>query len=325
MRPPDGLLRKIQWREHTGTMRNRIHRSMLILPVNNPKFVAKAYLRQADAIVLDLEDAVPPQEKVEARRLLKDAIKAVGLGGADVFVRVNNEPELIEGDVEAALCKGLHGIFVPKIDSGDQVRCIVQMISAKEHRKDAAVGGIVLSLHVESPRGVLRLEEVSCASTRTESLSLGVDDYCREMGIESPEDGEALLYALARMAVVSAAYGINALGVIGSVAGFKDLAGFERAAIRSKKLGFKGAYCIHPDQVPILNRVFSPAPAKVTQARKIVAAFKEGIASGRAALSIDNRMIDTPIYKQALQCLELAKEIEDLETRKQKALRLIGK
>ncbi len=303
-------------------MRNRIHRSMLILPVNNPKFVAKAHLRGADAIVLDLEDAVPPNEKVEARQLLRDAVKSVGAHGADVFVRVNNESELIEGDLEAAICPGLHGIFVPKIDSGDQVRRIEELICAKEAMHGLDRDAVVLSLHVESPLGILRLEEIVSASNRTESMSMGVDDYCREMGIDASEDGEEVLYPLAQMSVVCAAYGINALGVVGSVAGFKDLTNFERAAIRSKKLGFKGAYCIHPDQIPILNRVFSPTPAKIAQARKIVAAFEEGIASGKAAVSLDNRMIDTPIYKQALQCLRLAKEISELESRKQEAQKL---
>ncbi len=306
-------------------MNSRIHRSMLILPVNNPKFVAKAHARGADAIVLDLEDAVPPSEKIEARKLLKDAIRAVGAGGADVFVRVNNEDQLIEGDVEAALEPRIHGIFVPKIDSGDQVRRVERLIADKEQARNMAAGAISVSLHVESPRGILHLEEIAAAGTRTESMSMGVDDYCREMGVEASEEGEEVLYPLSKVAVVCAAHGIQPLGVVGSVAAFKDLTSFERAALRSKKLGFKGAYCIHPDQVQILNRVFSPTPAEIAHARKIVAAFEEGLRSGKAAVSLDNRMIDTPIYKQALRCLQLAKDIEELERRKQEALDLIQK
>lgn len=303
-------------------MAKKIHRSMLILPVNNAKFVAKAHLRGADAIVLDLEDAVPPSEKVEARKLLRDAIRSVGSRGADVFVRINNEPDLIQGDVEAAMCPWLHGIFIPKVDSGDQVRHVEQIICGKQDSHDLRPESLVLSIHVESPLGILRLEEIATAGVMAESMSMGVDDYCREMGIESSEHAEALVYPLARLAVVCAAYGINALGVLGSVAGYKDVKTFEQAALRSKRLGFKGAYCIHPDQVPILNKVFTPTPAQIAQARKTVAAFEQGIASGRAAVSLDNRMIDTPIYKQALRCLELAEEIEALEKRKHEAMKL---
>jgi len=301
-------------------MTTTIHRSMLILPVNNPKFVAKAHLRGADAIVLDLEDAVPPREKGEARKLLKGAIRTVGAGGADVFVRVNNDPELLSDDIKASMCAGLYGIFVPKIDSGEQVRRIEQMIAEHEKANDLPPKSVRVSLHIESPRGVLRFQEIAEAGTRTESMSMGVDDYCREMGIEASEDGDEISYPLSQMAVVCAAYGIQALGVMGSVAAFKDLTSFERAALKTKRLGFKGAYCIHPDQVPVLHRVFSPTPAQIAQAKKIVAAFEKGLDSGKAAISLDNRMVDTPIYKQALLCLELADAIAALERRKQEAL-----
>jgi citrate lyase subunit beta/citryl-CoA lyase len=301
-------------------MKNRIQRSMLILPVNNGKFIAKAHLRGADAIVLDIEDAVPPGEKIAARNLLKDAIKKVGSGGADVFVRVNNEPELIRGDIEASLYEGLYGLFIPKIDSGTQVREIEQMIAQAEKEMHWDHLPVSVSLHVESPRGIMRFEDIACAGARTESMSLGVDDYCREMGIEPSEEGDELLFPLTHMVIVCAAFGIRALGVQGSVAGFKDLTSFENAAGKSRNLGCKGAYCIHPDQVPILNRVFSPSPARVAHARRIVAAFEDGLKNGRAAVSLDNRMVDTPIYKQALACLELAEGIGDLEQRKQRAL-----
>jgi len=302
-------------------MRNSIHRSILILPVNNQKFISKAHLRGADAIVLDLEDAVPPGEKITARKLLKDAIKQVGSGGANVFVRINNDPELIKGDIEASLHDGIYGLFVPKIDAGSQVRDIEQTILDLESRRHPRRRPVSLSLHVESPRGVLRCEDIASAGSRTESMSLGVDDYCREMGIEPSEEGEELLLPLTKMAIVCAAFGIHALGVQGSVAGFKDLTSFENAAVKSRNLGCKGAYCIHPDQVPILNRVFSPSPARIAQARRIVAAFEKGVREGRAAVSLDNRMVDTPIYRQALACLELAKGIEELERRKQDSLR----
>jgi citrate lyase subunit beta/citryl-CoA lyase len=294
---------------------------MLILPINNPRFVEKAHLRGADAIVLDLEDAVPPSEKDTARRLVKDAIELVGRGGADVMVRVNHEPSLLEADLAASVHRGLHGIFVPKIESADEVRRLEATLSDLESERGIPPGHVKLSLHVETPRGLLNMREIACAGDRAESMSLGVDDYCLQLGIEPSEEGTELLVPLTMMVIVCRAAGLSPLGILGTVAGFKDTDGFEKAAVRGRNLGCSGAYCIHPGQVPILNRVFSPAPVEVDHARRAVEAFELGLKQGKAAVSLDGSMVDTPIYKRAKLILERAAAIEQTERRKAEALR----
>lgn len=301
-------------------MTPHVQRSMLILPAHNLRFVEKAYLRGADAIVLDLEDSVPPGEKENARKLVREAMHLVGKGGADVLVRVNNAPAHLLDDIQAAVSPGLHGIFLPKVESPDQVADVEAAITELEREQSMEPGSVKLSLHVESPLGILNVKETAAAGSRAESMSLGVDDYCLHLGIEPSDDCTELIFPLTMMVIASKAYQISPLGILGTVAGFRDVEGFEKAAERGRNLGCSGAYCIHPNQVPILNRVFSPAPVKVDHARRAVAAFEEGVSQGKAAVSLDGRMVDTPIYKQARLLLDRAEAVEQVERRKAEAL-----
>ncbi len=306
-------------------MESRLQRSILILPVNVPRFVEKAYLRGADAIVLDLEDAVPPSEKAAARKFVKQSIDLAGRGGADVFVRVNNEPTLLDDDVEASVHPGLHGIFLPKVESREDVLSLEAHIAELEGERGIEPRRVKLSLHIESPAALLKMQEIATASTRIESISLGQDDYCLSLGVEPSPGGSELFLPLSMMATVCKAVGISAIGILGSVAGFRDLEGFERAAEAGRQLGCTGAFCIHPDQVGILNRVFSPSAAKVEHARRVIEAFEEGLRQGRASVTLDDRMVDTPVYKQAKLALERAETVAALERRKADAMSLLQK
>lgn len=302
----------------------RIQRSMLILPTHNSRFVEKAHLRGADAIVLDLEDSVPVTEKERARNLIRESIRAVKRGGADVLVRVNPEEPLLHLDLEAAVQPGVRAIFLPKVDTPQQVENVEVAILTLERERDLEEGSIKLALHVESPLGILNMREIAAVGARVESMSIGVDDYCFSLGIEPSDEGQELLLPLTMLVIACGAAGITPLGILGSVGEFSDLERFEDAAVRARNLGCKGAYCIHPSQVPILNRVFSPPPVQVDHAKRAVTAFEKGLEEGRAAVNLDGRMVDTPIYKRAKQILERAKAIEALERRKREALRQFG-
>lgn len=303
-------------------MQTKVQRSMLILPVHIRKFVEKVYLRGADAIVLDLEDAVPPSEKEKARGFVKEAIELAGKGGADVFVRVNNEPSLLEHDLQAAVQPGLHGIFVPKVESAEDVISVGAKIGQLEAARRLEPGAIRLTLHIESPAALLKMQEIAAASARTESMSLGMDDYCFQLGVEPTEEGTEMFFPLSMLITVCKASGIMPLGVLGSLATIRDMESFEKAALRGFQSGFVGTLCVHPDQVAIANRVFSPSDALRQDAQRVVEAFEEGMRNGRAAISLGDRMIDTPIYKRAKQTLDRARDIEEWESRKVAALAL---
>lgn len=305
-------------------MRSLIRRSTLILPVNVPRFVEKAYRRNADAIMLDLEDAVPPKEKDAARRLVRDSLPLVSRGGAEVFVRVNHESALLADDVEASVSPGLDGICFPKTESAEEVQRLDAEIADLERRRGIAPGRIELALLIESPRGLLNLEAIAAASGRTRSISLGPEDYCLTLGVEPSADGMELLYGVSKVVTVCKASGISPLGLLGSIAGFRDLAPFERAATRARDLGCVGAACIHPDQVAVLNRVFSPLPEKVEYAQAAVAAFEEGLKRGTASVNVAGTMVDIPVYRRAKYIVEQAAAIALVEQRKATALARVG-
>jgi citrate lyase subunit beta / citryl-CoA lyase len=296
-------------------------RSSLILPVNIPRFVEKAYTRHADAIVLDLEDSVPTQEKASARTLVQSSLPLAGRGGAEVLVRVNNDPALLAADIEAAIHPGLDGLSIPKAESAAQVRDIVAQVERLERARGVTPGHVRLSLALETPRGLLAVEEIARATDRIATMSVGVEDYCLELGVEPSADGLELMYPVARLVTVCKAVGVQPTGLVGSIAGFRDLAVFEQAAQRARQLGCEGAGCIHPDQVTVLNRVFTPDPAKVEYARRVVEAFEDGVRRGTASVDLDGKMVDVPVYKRAQVILARAHTVAETERRKAEALR----
>lgn len=296
-------------------------RSSLILPVNVRHFVEKAYTRGADAIVLDLEDSVPTQEKASARMLVRDSLALAGRGGAEVLARVNNDPALLADDIDAVVHPGLDGLSIPKAESAVQIRDIVARIDRLERARGLTPGHLRLSLAIETPRGLLAAEEIARSSDRIATMSIGVEDYCLELGVEPSADGLELLYPVAHLASICKAVGVQPTGLVGSIAGFRDLATFEQAALRARQLGCEGAGCIHPDQVTVLNRVFTPDPAKVEDARRVVEAFEEGVRRGTASVSLDGKMVDVPVYKRAQVVLARARAVADTERRKAEALR----
>jgi citrate lyase subunit beta / citryl-CoA lyase len=288
--------------------------------VNVPRFVEKANARGADAIVLDLEDSVPAQEKATARALVRDALAVAGRGGAEVLVRVNNDPALLGDDIEGAVHPGLDGLAIPKAESAGQIREIVARIETLERARGLTPGHVRLSLAVETPRGLLAVEEIATASGRIATMSIGVEDYCLELGVEPSAEGLELLYPVARLVTVCKAVGVQPTGLLGSIAGFRDLATFERAAVRARQLGCEGAGCIHPDQVTVLNRVFTPDPARVEHARRVVEAFEDGVRRGTASVNLDGAMVDVPVYRRAQVLLARAQAVEETERRKAEAL-----
>jgi citrate lyase subunit beta/citryl-CoA lyase len=298
----------------------RARRSSLILPVNVPRFVEKAYARGADAIVLDLEDSVPTQEKASARKLVRDSLALAGRGGAEVLVRVNNDPTLLADDIEASVHPGLDGLSIPKAESAAQIHDIVARIERLEGARGLTPRHLRLSLAIETPRGLLAVEEIARSSDRIATMSIGVEDYCLELGVEPSANGLELLYPVARLVTVCKTVGVQPTGLVGSIADFRDLATFEQAAQRARQLGCEGAGCIHPDQVSVLNRVFTPDPAKVEHARRVVEAFEDGVRRGTASVNLDGKMVDVPVYKRAQVVLARARVVAETERRKTEAL-----
>jgi len=294
----------------------RIMRSNLIVPSNVRRYVEKAARLAPDTIVLDLEDSIPEPEKDNARRGIEGALSILGLVGTPVTVRVNNRPAHLFKDMDYAVRTGLSGLMIPKVESAEEIVRISNRLARLENDRGLEAGQVGISLEIESPKGLLNLEKIATASPRLVSIDIGAEDYCLALGVSPSEEATELLYPLSRLITVCKANSIKPLGLLGSLAEFKDIERFEKSARGSRQLGGEGAYCIHPDQIPVLNRVFSPDPEKVDWARRVVEAFEKCLEAGRGSTSLDGRMVDEPIYQRAKYFLSRAEELALFDKRK---------
>ena len=276
-------------------------RSLLYVPVVSERFVAKAHERGADAVILDLEDAVAPSEKDRARLLVPEAAGRVGQGGADVLVRVNRPWRLAVRDLEQVIGPDVRGLVLPKVDSAEHVLALAEIAASVEEERGLPIGDTVFFPRVEGPKGLLNAVEIAAAHPRVVAIGLGSSDYTIATGMEAGGQGNAM----ASFLVVNAARAadIVPIGLTGAIVGFDDLDSFRRVAEASRGLGLRGAPCVHPSQVPILNEVFSPTDAELERARRIVAEYERALADGLGAITVDGEFVDVPFYQQAKRLL----------------------
>lgn len=297
-----------------------VRRSRLIMPAHQKKFVEKAWTRNADAVVLDLEDSVPATEKLTARESLGEGIALAGKGGGEIIVRVNNEGELLAGDLEAAVRPGLHAIYMPKCETAEEMQYLDAALSRLEEARGMTQGSVTVNCVIETPRGYLNAESIAGASSRVDSVTLGNEDFCSSINLFLDKDTQAGMLAFRmHLLLVARAYGKIPMGFIGSMTGYSDQGGFESLAKQSYKHGFLGSSCIHPGNVDILNRCFSPSPEETAAARELTEALNEAFAQGKAAITLHGKMVDIAHYKKAKTLLKRADAIEAHETRKRKA------
>jgi citrate lyase subunit beta / citryl-CoA lyase len=274
-------------------------RSLLYVPVTSERFVAKAHTRGADAIILELEDAVAPSEKERARGLVQEAAARVSQGGADVLVRINRPWRLAVRDIEAALGPNVRGLVLPKVDSAEHVLALAEIAASVEAERDLPQA--VFFPRIEGPRGLLNAAEIAAAHPRVIAIGLGSSDYTIAVGVETGGVGNTI--ASFQVVNAAAAAGRPALGLVSTITDFGDLDGFRRVAEQSRALGLRGAPCVHPDQVPILNEVFSPTEDELARARRVVEEYERALVAGEGAITVDGEFVDVPYYEQAKRLL----------------------
>src|SRR5437660_2514683 len=294
-----------------------VWRSMLFVPVTAERFVNGAARRGADAIILDLEDAVAASEKDRARTLVPEAAKIVAQGGADVVVRINRPMRMTVRDLEAVIGPGVHTIALPKAESAQHVQLVSEIIDELEAERGMPVGITRLLAMVETCSAFFRINEIAAASPRLVGLNLGAEDFATAAGMLPAAEG---LFMPKQVAVFAArAAGIMPLGFVGTVAEFHDLDAFRETVRRSRRLGFMGASVIHPSQVQILNEEFRPSAAEVEHASRVVAAYDKALAEGVGAVTVDGKMIDVPVVERAKLLLARDAAIAAREEKKRAA------
>jgi len=270
-------------------------RSALFVPLADERFLARAHERGADALLLDLEDSVPPAQKDAARARLPEAARRLAAQGATVMVRVNTAPGLLAADLKAAAQAPLAAVFLPKVESAEDV-------AAAEFLLSGSAAKLVAML--ESPAAVLEAVAISRAGTRLAGLAFGSEDYCGMLGIASSE--AALEWPAQMIATAARARGLAAFGLPGPVAEIADMDAYARLLARAKAMGYTGCTCIHPKQVAAANRVYSPTESEIALSEEIVAAFDAALREGRGAFALHGRMIDAPVAEQARATLARA-------------------
>jgi len=277
-------------------------RSLLYVPASSGRFVAKAHERGADAIILDLEDAVAPAQKDASREALREAVAMVRRNGAVVFVRINSQPDRLRRDAEAACRAGADGLLVPKSRAAGDIAVLGDFLAGVE--KAAGRAAMMLVPMIEDPGAVLDARSIAAASPRVFAVMTGGEDLATALAAEpSPE---VLRVPKLMVHLAAKAAGVRSFGLLRTVADYNDLDGIARSADEARRHGFDGASCVHPSVVPILNRAFSPSEAEVAHARAVVAAAAAASARGLGAFEFEGRMIDEPVVQRARAVLAKA-------------------
>lgn len=283
-------------------------RSFLFTPGNHPRKVEKVFSVGADAVILDLEDAVAIAEKVATRATVVEALKRPhrGLG----YVRVNAiDTVYCYGDILAIVGPWLDGIMLPKVEAADQLKTVDWLLGQLERERGLAVGKIDLLPIVETGLGVHRLDEICGSKTRVKRISFGAGDYTRDMGLKWSGEEQELAFTRAKMVLASRVAELEA--PIDTVfIDLKDRVHLEASIATALNMGFQGKLCIHPDQVPLVNDTFTPTAAEVARAEKIIAAFKKAEAEGSASIQVDGYFVDYPIVVKAQRVLDITARIK---------------
>lgn len=290
-----------------------VWRSLLYVPVNVEKYVAKAHTRGADAVQLDLEDSVPVSEKANARKLVQEAAETVSQAGADVVVRINQPLRMAVRDLEETISPRVQAITLTKVDSASHVRLLAEIVDELEAERGMTPGHTRFYTLVETADAFFRLEEIAKAHPRVAALGLGGEDFATSVGMVP--DPDVMLYPKQQSIIACRAAGIMPLGIIGTVADYGDIEGMRAIIRNSRRFGFEGASCIHPSIVPILNEEFRPSEEEVAEAQRMIQSFEAAVAEGRASLEIDGKMIDYPVVFRAQQLLDQDTAIRQREAR----------
>jgi citrate lyase subunit beta/citryl-CoA lyase len=275
--------------------------AFLFVPAHVEKFRQKACDSAADGVILDLEDAVPPDERPAARDGLAAAIAAVAAAGKVAAVRINRDILDAVADARAALHPGLSLLFLPKSETPGWVDIVAEIVTALERERGLPPGAVGLVPLIESAAGlaaapaIARCDRVVGLMLGPEDLALSLDGLSNPAGLTGPAGA---------MVVAARAAGLTPVGSPGSIAEFRDLDAYRAQVTAGRAMGFGAVAAIHPAQLPVIHAIYRPDPAAVAAAEKIVAAAA-GARPG-AAIAVDGRMVDAPVIAQARRTLARA-------------------
>jgi|SRR5690606_38352543 len=283
------------------TTKDRLRRSRLYLPGNEPKFFINAGLHKPDGIILDLEDSVAPTEKDAAQFLVRNALRSVDFYGCERMVRINQLPKGLD-DLKFVVPHNVHVILIPKCESAEQIKQVEEKVNhlKKEYKIKNAIYYMPI---LESALGIIKAYEIASASENVCALAIGLEDYTADIGTQRTNEGRESFIARSMIVNAAKAAGVQAIDTVFS--DVADMEGLRQSVLEAKSLGFEGKGCIHPRQVKVVHEAFAPTPEEIEKARKIVNAFEEAEKKGLGVVSLGTKMIDPPVVKRAQRILKL--------------------
>ncbi len=283
-------------------------RSLIFVPGNRPNMLERARSFGADIIMVDLEDSVPPSEKLTARDLAHDWVPTLADEGQKVVVRVNSlDTGLTRDELAAVVGPGLSGISLGKVESPWDIGEAERMLGPLEARAGLEPGSVGIIPWIENAQAVVKLNQIASCSPRIMALAFGAEDYTNDLGVQRTDLGEEVYFPRAAVAVAARAAKVASLD--SPFVAFRDPEGLKKDAGRARQLGYTGKFAIHPSQLDIINETFSPRPKDIEYAHQVVEAWNQAEAAGRGSLDLNGRMVDVPVFKRAQNLLALAEAI----------------
>jgi citrate lyase subunit beta / citryl-CoA lyase len=290
-------------------------RSWMFVPGHRLRMIDKALGLNADAIMLDIEDGVAPNEKDAARKNIAESLGREKAPGSPArYVRINAIGHArMDADLEAVVRPGLEGLVCPKVDTPEEVRKVDAILNEKEPKNGLDKGRVKLLIAIESPKGLLNAPAIAAASARNIGIIFGAEDFGREIGLPAVREGEARDLIYARSAIVIAAASAHVQAVDGVWVDLNDNQGLLEFARQSRRLGFSAMSCIHPSQVDPINTVFSPTADEIDYCQKVLQAFEEATARGDGSIAFGGQLIDRPIVERARRTIDTARSLGMLQ------------
>jgi citrate lyase beta subunit len=280
-------------------------RSLLYVPGISERMILKAHDSAADALILDLEDAIAPEQKIEARATVAGMLREIDFSDREVFVRINSlRTEWGLEDARAVAASGVPGIVIPKIESVDEVTAIAPIIKSRYHQPGLEPRNKILC-QIETPRGVCASREIAEANELVVGLIFGAADLAREIGCLLSEDEVELFFARSQVLIAARAAGVKAYD--SPHFAIADLHGLRRRCQAARNLGYDGKTIIHPSHIEIVNEVFMPTAEQIAEARRVVDALEAAHAEGRGVVLLEGKMVDQLHLTAAKKLLEKAK------------------
>lgn len=283
-------------------------RSLIFVPGNRPNMLERARSFSADIIMVDLEDSVPPSEKLTARDLAHEWVPTLANEGQQVVVRVNSlDTGLTRDELASVVGPGLSGISLGKVVSPWDIQEAERMLAPLESRAGLEPGSVGIIPWIENARAVVQLQQIASSSPRIIALAFGAEDYTNDLGVQRTDLGEEVYFPRAAVAVAARAAKVASLD--SPFVAFRDPEGLKKDVARARQLGYTGKFAIHPSQLDIINETFSPLPADVEYAHQVVEAWNQAESAGRGSLDLNGRMVDVPVFKRAQNLLAFAEAI----------------